>query len=67
MGRTISLRLPGDEVLVARVTQRQSGPIECPVENCFRRFQSERAANTHIGKMHPEERLRECIGCGDEY
>lgn len=66
-GRTVELDLADDRVVVAGVRQIQTGPIECPIAECFRRFDSERGRETHIGKMHPEVRLRECTGCEEVF
>jgi len=66
-GRTVELQLGDDRVIVARIRQIQTGPVECPIKDCFRRFDSERGRKTHIGKMHPEERLRDCAGCGEVF
>lgn len=60
---------PGDEVLVARVTQLQDGPIEWYAAGCFRRFESRKGLVTHLGKLHPEMPTRTwtCAGCGEEF
>jgi hypothetical protein len=68
-GRTAEILLEDGRVVVARITQIQSGDIECPVDSCFRRFDSERGKKTHIGTFHPdyEGRLCECPTCGEEF
>lgn len=66
-GRTLELELDDGRVVVGRLTQIQTGPHRCPVDGCFRRFDSERAVATHVGKIHPEERFRECPQCGDDF
>lgn len=69
VGRTISLKLSDDRVLVARVTQLQDGDVHCPVDDCIRRFDSERGLKTHLGKQHPDvaTRTRTCPGCDEEF
>lgn len=66
-GQTVALALYDGRVIVTRIRQIQTGPFKCPIEDCFRRFDSERGRKTHIGKMHPEERLRDCAGCGEVF
>lgn len=64
-GRTVEVKLADGAVVVARVRQIQTGPIECRVDGCFRRFDSEKGRKTHVGKMHPDQRTTECEHCGE--
>lgn len=67
-GRTVQLKLESGEVVVARVRQIQTGHIECAVPDCFRRFDSERAEATHIGRMHPDWREKPtCPTCAEKF
>lgn len=66
-GRTLALDV-GDEVIVARITQRQTGDVTCPIDGCVRRFDSQKGLSTHLGKVHPEyDRRPECAECGERY
>lgn len=67
IGRTAEIKLDDGRVVVARITQVQDGELECRHDECFRRFDSKRARETHIGKFHPELRDRECVGCGETF
>lgn len=69
-GTLVSLKLASGAVVVMRLTQIQTGRHECPVEGCFRRFDSPRAQKGHVTKQHPEYRAddaRECAACGASF
>lgn len=66
-GRTVEVLLNDGRVVVARVRQIQTGDIACRVPGCFRRFDSQRAMESHVGKQHPEARKKECPVCGDTF
>lgn len=59
-GRTIELLLEDDRVLVARVSQLQTGELTCPIDGCFRRSDSEKGKRTHVGKVHPDLQIKTC-------
>lgn len=66
-GRTVALEV-GDEVVVTRIRQIQTGDLECPVDGCVRRFETRKGRSTHLGKLHPEyDRRRECPECAERY
>lgn len=66
-GETIDLLLEDDVVVTARVRQLQTGGIECPLEDCFRRFETTKGMRSHVGRMHPEERVATCPTCGEDF